>query len=267
MKRFLNGIMCGIGGVSPGLSGSVMLVISGYYDKTIECMGSFFKNPKQNFKFLFPLFSGIALGILLFGKVVSLLLANFEMITRLTFLGFVLGTIPLFHKKLKEKDFNNKYYILVILMFIIGTLLIIYNSKFNQVYSLTSIQSVGLGLILSASTIIPGVDNAVLLSSLGIYEIFIEALATLDLTILVPAVLGGGAGILFFSAIISYLIKNYHTLTYSLIFGLFLSMIPSVINSSVVIGFNLTTLVSFIFMIIGILISYKMSTISEKEVY
>ena len=92
MKNFFKGIICGLGGVSPGLSGSVMLVIFGLYNKTIESIGTFFKKPKEHFLYLFPIFLGLGIGILIFGKIVSMLLIHYEMITRLTFLGF----IPLF---------------------------------------------------------------------------------------------------------------------------------------------------------------------------
>lgn len=46
---------------------------------------------------------GIVLGVLLFGQIVSVVLEKYEMITRLTFLGFILGTLPLFYNKVKKK--------------------------------------------------------------------------------------------------------------------------------------------------------------------
>lgn len=265
MKRFLSGIVCGLGGVSPGLSGSVMLVIAGYYDKTIEAIGTFLKKPKENLKFLLPLFMGIVLGVLLFGQIVSVVLEKYEMITRLTFLGFILGTLPLFYNKVKKKDFKNKYYIIMLLAFLIGMMVMFSNAKFDQPQTLTFMQSIIMGLILSASTIIPGIDSSVLLSSLGLYEIYIESIATINFTILIPAVLGAGVGVLAFSSIINHLIKKHYTLTYSIIFGLFLSLVPSVINESVVIELNLNTLVSFIFLILGTLISYKLSMYSFED--
>ena len=48
MKTFLKGIIVGIGGVSPGLSGSVLLIIFGLYQKTLDALGNFFKDLKKN---------------------------------------------------------------------------------------------------------------------------------------------------------------------------------------------------------------------------
>ena len=74
---------------------------------------------------------------------------------------------------------------------------------------------------------------------------------------------GGGLGIVAFSALINYLIKNYYTVTYSIIFGLFLSITPSVLNSSVQLGFDIKTLVSIILLVFGFILSYKLSKLSE----
>ena len=40
MERFLKGIIVGIGGVAPGLSGSVLLIIFGLYRKTLDALGN-----------------------------------------------------------------------------------------------------------------------------------------------------------------------------------------------------------------------------------
>jgi len=38
MIRFFKGIIVGLGGIAPGLSGSVLLVIFGLYEKAIEAI-------------------------------------------------------------------------------------------------------------------------------------------------------------------------------------------------------------------------------------
>ena len=63
MYNFLKGIIVGIGGIAPGLSGSVLLVILGLYQKTINAIGTIFKNFKKNITFLVPLFLGFGIGV------------------------------------------------------------------------------------------------------------------------------------------------------------------------------------------------------------
>ena len=48
MLNFLKGIVIGLGAVSPGLSGSILLVIFGLYAKTVDAISSIFKTFKKS---------------------------------------------------------------------------------------------------------------------------------------------------------------------------------------------------------------------------
>ena len=52
MINFIKGIVVGIFNIIPGLSGSALLVVFNLYEKCLEAIGDFFKNPKKNFLFL-----------------------------------------------------------------------------------------------------------------------------------------------------------------------------------------------------------------------
>ena len=252
MKNFLKGIIVGIGGIAPGLSGSVLLVIFGLYQKTIDAIGTLFKNFKKNILFLVPLFLGFGVGILLFSKVIDFFLSNFEMQTRFTFLGLVIGTIPLFYKEVKKEGFSNKYYAIIIISAILGIYLFTVNKgAFPQIENPNLLQSILLGVAVAASSIIPGVDSAVILSTLGLYELYVTSLANFNLGILIPAGIGLVFGALIISFIISKLIKNYYTITFSIIFGLFISIIPNVLNENCILMLNAKSFISILLMIIG----------------
>lgn len=266
MGKFLKGIIVGIGGVSPGLSGSVMMVIFGLYEKCVESIGTFFKDIKGNLKFLVPLFAGFGVGVLLFGKIISFLLKHYEMYTRFTFLGLVLGTLPLFYKEVKKNGFSKKYYIIIVITIILGFLLFSNNVVLiEKVTTLNFLQSIFLGLIIAASTIIPGIDSAVILSSLGLYDIYVNSIAALDITVLLPALIGVGSGALLFSFIINRLIKSYYTLTFSIIFGLFITIIPSVLDQGYSLGMNAQSFISIGFLVVGFVVSYLLSKIKKLE--
>lgn len=257
MKNFLKGIIVGIGGIAPGLSGSVLLVILGLYQQTISAIGTLFKNFKKNVSFLVPLFAGFGVGVILFSKVVDYLLENFEMYTRFAFLGLVVGTIPLFYKQVKKEGFSKKYYVPIVLAAIGGLSLFYFNKDlFPAVTDPNLFQSVILGVAVAGSSIVPGVDSAVILSSLGLYELYVSSLADFNLSVLLPAGVGLGLGALGISFIINKLIAKYYTMTFSIVFGLFLSIIPNVLNDSCVLGFNGNSLISIIIAIICFGCSY-----------
>ena len=262
MRNFLKGIIVGIGGIAPGLSGSVLLVIFGLYQKTVNAIGTLFKDFKKNILFLIPLFLGFGVGVIIFSKIVDYFLNNFEMYTRFAFLGLVIGTIPLFYKEVKKEGFDKKYYILIIAAAICGFSLFFVNKDFfPQVTDPNLFQSVILGVAVAGSSIVPGVDSAVILSSLGLYELYVSSLASLNFSILIPAGVGLVVGALVISFIINKLIKRFYTATFSIIFGLFLSIIPNVLNESCKIGFNAQSVIAIIIAIIGFGVSYFLGDI------
>ena len=262
-KNFFKGIIVGIGGVAPGLSGSVLLVIFGLYQKTINAIGTIFKDFKKNVCFLIPLFLGFGVGVLLFSKVVNFLLNNFEAPTRFAFLGLILGTLPLFWKEVKKEGFNKKYYIAIVAGLIVGILLFYFNANLFPVVTEPNLfQSVILGVAVAGSSIVPGVDSAAILSSLGLYELYVKSVAELNFAILIPAGVGLGLGVLVISFIVNKLIKHCYTLTFSIIFGLFLSIIPKVLNGSCIEGFNIG---SIFFVIFGFLFSLYFGDIQNNN--
>ena len=262
MKNFFKGIIVGIGGIAPGLSGSVLLVILGLYQKAITAIGTLFKDFKNNVKFLIPLFLGFGVGVIIFSKIVNYLLENFEMYTRFTFLGLVLGTIPLFYKEVKKEGFNKKYYIPVVLAALVGIGLFYFNKDlFPTITDPNLFQSILLGVAVAGSSIVPGVDSAVILSSLGLYELYVGSIADFNLPVLIPAGVGLVVGALVISFCMNKLITKHYTMTFSIIFGLFLSIIPNVLNDSCKLGLNLNSVIAIILVILGFGVSYFLGDI------
>ncbi|MBR3792142.1 MAG: DUF368 domain-containing protein [Clostridia bacterium] len=253
---FLKGIVVGVGGIAPGLSGSVMLIILGLYEKTINAIGTFFKNFKKNVLFLVPLFMGFGVGVLLFSKIVDFMLNNYEFHTRYLFLGLVVGTVPLFYKEVKKNGFSKKFYPVISISALFGFFLFSFNKNlFPIVENPNLIQSVLLGVAVAGSSIIPGVDSAVILSALGLYELYVSSLADFNLSILIPAAFGLGGGALLISYVMNGLIKKFYTVTFSVIFGLFISIIPKVLNESCAYGSIQDVILSVLLVIVGVSIS------------
>ncbi len=269
MNNFLKGIVTGLGAVAPGLSGSVLLVIFGLYEKTIEALGTLFKDFKRNFKFLFTLVAGMCIGVLLFSKLVDFLLNTYEMPTRFAFLGFIIGSIPLFYKEVKKNGFEKKYYAVIALSAACG--FILFNGSGNLFAEVTDpniLQRIVLGFAVAASYIVPGIDSAAILSALGLYELWVSAIADLDFSILIFAAIGLIVGVLTVSFIINKLIAKCYTLTFSVIFGFFLTVIPSVLNDSCKLAMNSESVLSVILAVLCFIMSLlfgKLEKIKSKS--
>lgn len=278
ITTYLKGIVVGLGAITPGLSGSVLLVIFGLYHKALNSISTIFKNFKKNLAFLIPLALGIGSGMLLFSKIAQYFLGNFEMQTRYAFLGLVVGTIPLFIREVtKEKRAENikfpKRFILLILAAAAFGILISYfgDVKFTQVENPNILQSIVLGVVVAASYIIPGVDSAVILNYFGMYELWlsvadVDNLLNMDffVKIALPTALGLIISVFLISTIINFLLKRFYTITFSVIFGLFISIIPKLLNESCIPALNGKTVVSFALMIIGFCLSLFLSDLENN---
>ena len=272
MINFFKGIIVGIGGIAPGLSGSVLLVIFGLYQKTVDAIGTIFKDLKKNLAFLIPLFAGFGIGALLFSVIVDFLLENAEFQTRYAFLGLIIGTVPLFYKEMKKEGFHKKYYLVIGIAALAGCLLFYGNNNlFPTITDPTLFQSMLMGFAVAGSFIVPGVDSAAILSSLGLYELFVGSIARLAefdlevLRILIPAGIGLGIGALLISFVMSKLIKRFYTMTFSIIFGLFLSIIPSVLNESCALADSRDITMAVLCAVAGFIVSFYLGDIKNNH--
>ena len=263
--NFLKGIVVGVGGIAPGLSGSVMLILLGLYEKAIRAIGTLFKNFKKNVMFLVPLVLGFACGILLFSKVVDFMLVRYEFVTRYLFLGLVLGTVPLFYKQVKKRGFSKKMYVLILASVMIGLFLFSYKSLFPRISDPNLLQSTLLGVAVAGSSIVPGVDSAVILSTLGLYELYVTSIATLNFSILLPAGVGLLIGAVLISVVMNFLIKHFYIVTFSVIFGLFLSIIPNVLNESCVADTVPRIVLAIVVACVGFCFSFYLGSINKKK--
>ena len=266
IKQFLKGTVVGLGGIAPGLSGSILLIIFGLYQKTLEALGNFFSDIRKNLHFLLPLVAGMFAGVLLFSNVIDFLLHHYEMPTRFCFLGLNLGTLPMVWQEVKREGFTDNHYGLIFLSAAAGFWFFTRNPyAFPQITDPSLLQSVLLGIAVAATAIIPGVDPAVFLSTLGFYEMYVSALAELKLQILLPMVIGLAIGAIAISFGMSLLFQKYYTATFSVIFGIFLSMIPNMLNESCVLSQNLMSMLSLFLLCIGFGISFYLGKFSSNN--
>lgn len=272
IKNFFKGIVVGIGGIAPGLSGSVLMVILGLYAKVISTIATLFKNFKKNILFLMPIGIGMILGIVLFSRVIDYSMGHYEIQTRLLFLGLLLGTIPIFYKEVKrKKDIKKQHYIIICVSLILGLLLLTFTKPLINSSDLNIFQAFILGFIGISAMVLPGVDGAAVLSTLGLYDNWLDltSLNNIRLSLYVPAFIGIIAGGFLLSMFINAMLKKNYTMTFSILFGLFLSIIPNILKNSegsfISLSNNSGTYIGIVLLIIGVVISYFFGKINKEE--
>lgn len=218
----IKGIVIGAGAILPGISSGVLCVILGIYEKLLDSVLNFFKNIKNNFKYLAPIVIGAFLGILIFSNFLNYLLIEFPIQTKSIFIGLILGCIPSLVKQCNSKSTIKKNYILyAIATFIIGIVIVMLEKNINFVA--TSDFSFGYlfvsGFVMSVGIVVPGVSNTIILMLMGVYSTYLSAVSTMFLPVLIPMGLGVIVGSFIFMKIIKILLDKCYVQTFYSIIG------------------------------------------------
>lgn len=241
----IKGVFVGIANVIPGVSGGTMAVSFGIYDKLLNAISSLLKSFKKSFFTLLPIILGMAIGVVGLTYIIPWLLANFPFATSCAFTGLIIGGIPAILRSLKDgwQSEEKKSLLVNILVFlillVIAMAMVFLNGDSESGIALTAsagmiVKIFFMGVIASATMVIPGVSGSLVLMILGYYfgvinsvKQFVEALRTLNLQgmlnqlyILIPFAIGCVLGIFFISKLISYLLKHFVSATFSGIFAL-----------------------------------------------
>lgn len=271
IKDCLKGICLGAGAILPGISSGVLCVIFGIYDKLVESVLGIFKDFKKNFFYLLPIVLGAFIGVLLFGNMLNFLFSSYPTPTQYTFIGLILGSIPILLRNInKGKTIRLHYFIYTIVAFGIGLLAVILENYMstnilstdsnmlkslstNTPFSFSSIIILIIaGFFMSIGIVVPGVSSTLILMCFGIYDFYLNAISTMNLSILIPLATGVIIGGFIFLKIIKYLLDNYHMQTFYSIIGFTLG---SILVLYVPISFNFIGLASVLLFIGGFYIA------------
>ncbi len=185
--------------------------------------------------------------------------------THYAFLGLILGTLPMLWGEVRKEGFAKRHYCFVGAAFALGILIFFLNpSAFPQLEDANLLQSVGLGLAVAAAYLVPGVDSFAILSTFGLYGLWLNSINSLDFGVLIPAGVGFIAGGIAISLLFNLLFAKWYTSTYSIIFGLFLAVILNfVIKECPLPGLNLGSLVAIVLLIAGFFASLFFSRLES----
>ena len=279
IKSFLKGCVIGIANIIPGVSGGTMMVAMGIYDKLIHCITHLFSEFKKNVLFLLPIVIGMGVAIVASSFALESLFANFPVQTNLLFVGLILGGLPAVWKHVKGNSIKFGHLIAFLLFFVLVAGLAIFgggNGKdadlaFNVINVL---KLFGVGIVASATMIIPGVSGSMMLKLMGYYEPIvtttipnlIRSLVAFDMDgilvgvgALAPFGIGIVAGVFAIAKLVEIIFEKFPLYAYWAIIGL---IVASPVAILVGMGLELYTVLSvvtgLVAMGIGFVIALKL---------
>ncbi|MBR4434685.1 MAG: DUF368 domain-containing protein [Clostridia bacterium] len=279
LSKIVAGFVIGAGAIIPGLSGGILAVSLGLYQSTIEAITGFFKAPKKNFKFLFPLGVGGVIGFVLFLFLIDRTFAKHQTAVVSLFLGLVVGSIPTFFSEANNGEkFKKTNLIFTALGFAFAFSLVLLGLLTGDTQSgskeLTWFTAMLAGGIIMMGVVLPGVSTSFILINMNIYDNFLDVFAHFpdnpaqNLKFALCALLGILIVAVPMLLLVRKLLLKYHCQSFYFLFGILLATLVGCIINEVIrnsSGVSVWSILLFAALFaVGVAISYIMERAMKK---
>lgn len=227
----------GAADVVPGVSGGTIAFITGIYEELINSIRSvdwqalkllfslrfaeFWQ--KINGSFLFSVVLGIAISIFSLAKLMTWLLVHHPIYIWSFFFGLIIASSFLVSKEIRRWNFST------ILSLIAGGSIAYIITVLSPASTPDTWWFILLaGAIAICAMILPGISGAFILLLLGKYTFILGAVSRLEIGTLLLFLIGAVIGIISFSHLLSWLLKNYHNITIALLTGFMIGSLNKV---------------------------------------
>ncbi len=219
MALFIKGFIIGLGKIIPGVSGSLLAIRLNVYEDMIYAINNLFSDLWKNILFLTKLALGILLAIILGSHIIMYFLDHYYYVTMFIFLLLIVSGIPMV---LKE---TTSYYLSIISFLLYISLLFLPQlSLFNNYYFM--------GFLEAFTTIVPGISGTALFMSFGLYDELLALFSNIymfEFNKLIPFGIGLLVGGLIIIRFIALCFKHHRGKTYSVVLGLLVGSIISML--------------------------------------
>ncbi|GEO23461.1 DUF368 domain-containing protein [Cyclobacterium qasimii] len=234
---FLKGMGMGSADIVPGVSGGSIALVTKIYEELLESINSFDLTALKlltkldivafwkhvNASFLLTLFLGILTSIFAFSKAITFFIEKYPIPLWSFFCGLILISAIIILRDIK------RWNIVAILMFPAGVVIAYFITELPMISSPNNIWFTFIsGSIAICAMILPGISGSFLLLILGKYEYILHAVNERDFAVLAVFALGCITGLLLFSRVISWFLKNYHAITLSFLSGFMIGSINKI---------------------------------------
>ncbi|TGY97127.1 DUF368 domain-containing protein [Petralouisia muris] len=175
IRLILKGVMIGIANIIPGVSGGTMAVSMGIYDKMIHAATHLLSEFKKSMQVLIPIVIGAGIGVVALARIIEIMFEKAPFQTNLLFIGLIVGGLPAMAKKVKGKTIRLSHLAAFLLFFVIVAGLALMGEQEGAAADLSFsllnvIKLLGVGIVASATMVIPGVSGSMMLMLMGYYN-------------------------------------------------------------------------------------------------
>lgn len=229
---YIKGMAMGAADIVPGVSGGTIALISGIYERLIGAISSIGPSLWQIFRqeggiqglravwrhvdatFLLCLLLGIATSMGTLAGVIKHLLDNQPLIIWSFFFGLVIATVFILLAEIKHWNIRR------VALFLIGLVIAVIISDLPILNATPSLPYLFFaGAIAICAMILPGVSGSFILLLLGAYNTVLEAVDTMNVSVIFTVIAGMATGLLLFTRALKWLLARYYQATLTLLTG------------------------------------------------
>ncbi len=285
----------GIANVIPGVSGGTIALITEIYEDLINSLKSFDKKSLHyiihlkfnrfiqytNLYFLITVFGGSIVSVFTIASLFEYLFINYPVLIWSFFFGLIIASIYFIGKRIRKWDY------IIFTFLIIGIGIALYLSFLSPANENNNLFFVFLcGIIGISGMMLPGLSGSFILILMGNYELLmVKAVTNLNVTLLTIFLLGSVFGLITFSHMLAWLLKNHKNLILALLTGFILGSLrilwpwkeiaESIIidNQEKIISYNwyfpsslnIETILAFILILLGAISVYLLENIDIRN--
>ncbi len=261
--RVLCGFCLGISVFAPGISGSIMAIIMGIYDKLLDIASNPLKNFKKNFKFLLPLGIGVVISLVLFVLVFSYLFETYEKAVFMLFIGLIVGNLPTVYNEARKSRFRWYYILGALAAFAIALVVgIISEGEAQIAKENTGLIYIALsGILAGSSSLVPGMSVSMILIVMGVYDYLIAAAKSLDVVTIAVVGVAFVLSMILSSKLIKFVFTKFSSMAHFMVMGFLIGSVGGIFLTLPKGGSNLA---GIIMLVIGLAISLLFVYLGKK---
>lgn len=224
--RVIKGAIIGTGAILPGISGGVLSIVFGIYEKMMAFLSNIRKDFVKNVKFFLPIVIGLGLGVVLLAKLLGIALASsfWGPVTIWFFIGAIIGTLPMLFAEAGEQGRKPYHWVVLAVSTVISVGIMLFAVAAQASENKTGIEPnffwwMFSGAVTCLGAILPGMSPSSILMVIGLYKPMSDSIGNLDIPMLIPYIIGGVAVLLLLSKPINWLFQKFHATMYHIILG------------------------------------------------
>ena len=233
----IKGMSMGAADVIPGVSGGTIAFITGIYEELVNSIKSINLNALKLFftgkfaafwkavngNFLLSVVLGIGISIFSLAKGLEYLLHHYPILVWAFFFGLVLASAIYVARSIKTWNAGTVVAGIVgIVVAYFVTAISPAEAKITWFFIFIS------GAVAICAMILPGISGSFILVLMGMYKFILGAVSDLNIPVLLVFIAGALIGIIAFSNLLSWLLKNHHNITIATLTGFMIGSLNKV---------------------------------------